>query len=176
MRQDGQTGHRAGPRRAFVRALAGGLAAASFAALWVGPGAVAPRAAAQEEPPPPPAEERPPAAEPKPAPDPGPERDPFETSPEMLDEARRRGTAAEFLADEDPDDTPELRLRGFVEGEDGQSVALLEVGGKDVYIVRKDDTVSLHTGRRSVVLRVMEVGHLRLVVELGRLRRAVVVR
>ena len=69
-----------------------------------------------------------------------------------------------------------VRLRGYVEDSAGASLAILEVDGRDTYLVRKDDTVSYHAGRRTVVLKVIAVSNLQIVVEVGRLRRAIVVR
>jgi hypothetical protein len=99
-----------------------------------------------------------------------PKRDPFAPSERMRDGNER------FVARDAPGVLPKLELRGYIEGADGKTVALLEVEGKRVYLVRKDDTVSLPQGGGSLVMRVVAITNLELRVELGELRRVVVIR
>lgn len=101
-----------------------------------------------------------------------PERDPFSETAET----RRRARGTEFVAQDRPDLLPALALKGYAEDKDGQAVALLEVGGKTTYLVRKGDTVSLPEKGTSQVLKVVEISNLELRVEVGELRRVVIVR
>jgi len=50
------------------------------------------------------------------------------------------------------------------------------VDGKNTYLVRKDDTVSLPRAGQNFVMRIVQVTNLELHIELGELRRVVVVR
>jgi hypothetical protein len=136
--------------------------------------------AQEERPPEPPPVENPEATAPEDAPaapaeEPGdePERDPFAASDRMREGA---GDRSRFVPTEAPPALPGLALRGYVEDEEGITVALLEVEGKNTYLVRKDDTVSLPRAGQNLVMRVIEVTNLELHVEIGELRRVVVVR
>ena len=50
------------------------------------------------------------------------------------------------------------------------------MGGKQVYLVREKDEVSIPQGSENLVLRITRVSHLSLQLEMGELRRVVVVR
>jgi hypothetical protein len=120
------------------------------------------------------AQEERPAEPPPPAPAPEePVRDPFSASDRMREGA---GDRSRFVPSEVPPALPGLSLRGYVEDEERKTVALLEVDGKDTYLVRKGDTVSLPRGGQNLVIRIAEVTNLELHVEIGELRRVVVVR
>jgi len=97
-------------------------------------------------------------------------RDPFTPSDRM-----RKSAGERFVPADAPARLPALQLRGFVEDAEGRSVALLEVEGS-TYVVRKDDTVNLPRANRSLVLRVVDLANLELRIEIGELRRIVVVR
>ncbi|MHC4972573.1 MAG: hypothetical protein ACYTG3_09595 [Planctomycetota bacterium] len=101
-----------------------------------------------------------------------PERDPFSET----QETRRRARGTEFVPQERPDLLPGLSLRGYAEDGDGKAVALLEVDGKTTYLVRKGDTVSLPRGGPGQVLKIVDINNLELRVEVGELRRVVIVR
>jgi hypothetical protein len=122
----------------------------------------------QEEAPPPAREEAPPPGDAGGA-------DPFSPG-EGLREAGEQEEGRTFVPDDSPDRLPQLALRGYIEDGLGKAVALLEVEGRTTYLVSKDDTVSLPMRGRNTVIRVVEVGNLELRVEVGELRREVVVR
>ncbi len=103
----------------------------------------------------------------------GEERDPFAATERMRGGA---GDRSRFVPADAPPALPGLALRGYVEDEEGRSVALLEVDGTSTYLVRKDDTVSLPRAGQNLVMRVVEVTNLELHVEIGELKRVVVVR
>lgn len=122
-------------------------------------------------------EERPaPVPAPAPAPAPAPEEaDPFSPGA-ALREAGDQEERRTFVPRDDPEALPQLVLRGYIEDAVGTTVALLEVEGRTTYLVRKGDTVSLPSRGRNTVVRVTELGNLELRVEVGELRREVVVR
>lgn len=71
---------------------------------------------------------------------------------------------------------PKLRLRGHLRGADGKVVALLEIGGGAVHIVREGDTVGLHEFGFDSVIRIKEISRLHLVIEAGSLGQLIIVR
>lgn len=71
---------------------------------------------------------------------------------------------------------PTMRLRGHLTGGDGEVVALLEIEGGDVHIVREGDTVGLHDIGYDTVVRIKEISRLHLVVESGQLGQVIIVR
>lgn len=71
---------------------------------------------------------------------------------------------------------PKMRLRGHLQGINGEVLALLEVTGGDTYIVREGDTVGLHDLGIDSVLRVRKISRLHLVIEAGSLNQMIIVR
>ena len=103
-----------------------------------------------------------------------PERNPFAAPPGVR--TPNSGEATAFVPRERPAGVPTLSLRGYVEDKDGRTCALLDVGGKQVYLVREKDEVSIPHGGENLVLRITKVSNLSLQLEVGELRRMVVVR
>ena len=83
---------------------------------------------------------------------------------------------SEFTPVRQPEKMPKLRLRGHLQGKDGEVLALLELVGGDVYIVREGDTVGLHDFGIDSVIRVQKISRLHLVVESGSLNQKIIVR
>lgn len=104
------------------------------------------------------------------------DRDPFAISPLMDQEAALQGRGMRFTPLAPGGKTPELKLRGIVNGRDGGRVALLDVGGAEVYLVREGDTISLHNAGRNTVIKIKEVSHLSLLAEVGTLGEVIIVR
>jgi len=98
-------------------------------------------------------------------------RDPFTASERMRKNANDRFVPADALSD-----LPRLEMRGYVEDADGKCVAILEVDGRTSYVVRKGDTINLPLANRSLALRVVEIKNLEVRIEIGELRRVLVVR
>ena len=71
--------------------------------------------------------------------------------------------ASEFTPMKQAEKMPKLKLRGHLQGEDGEVLALLELVGGDVYIVREGDTVGLHDFGIDSVIRVHKISRLHLV-------------
>lgn len=66
-----------------------------------------------------------------------------------------------------PDRMPLLSLKGYIEGENGMTAAILEVQGMGAYPVRSGDTLSLSTGQQNIPLTVREIRNLQAVVSVG---------
>lgn len=104
-------------------------------------------------------------------------RDPFSATPLMQQEAQRQGVGPVFIPSPGgPQSIPNLRLRGYVTGNGNQPVALLEVAGQQVFLVREGDTISLQGGAQNSVLKVKKITKLSALVEVGTLGQVIVVR
>ncbi|WDP92777.1 MAG: hypothetical protein HUN04_24870 [Desulfobacter sp.] len=77
---------------------------------------------------------------------------------------------------EQPKEMPKMKLKGHLKGRNGEVVALLEIKGGDVYIVREGDTVGLHDLGIDSVIRIQEISRRHLVVESGTLGTVIIVR
>ena len=67
---------------------------------------------------------------------------------------------------------PVLAMKGIVNG----GLALLEVQGSGVYLVRKGDTLSLNRQGQNIVIKIEKIDHLSLMVKMGTLAEIIVVR
>jgi len=109
-------------------------------------------------------------------------RNPFAPSARMLllkdqpTAAASMAAESEFTPVKQPEKMPKMRLRGHLQGQNGEVVALLELVGGDVYIVREGDTVGLHDFGIDSVVRVQKISRLHLVVESGSLNQKIIVR
>lgn len=102
-------------------------------------------------------------------------RDPFAVSQLMIEQThlQERGLRFTPLAGAQ---VPELKLRGVVNGTDGQRVGLIEVINEGVFLVRKGDTISLRTAGNNTVINIQEISQLSVVVESGTLGEVIIVR
>ena len=103
-----------------------------------------------------------------------PARNPFAAPPGVRGPGEEETT--QFVPRDRPAGVPPLSLRGYIEDSEGKACALLDVGGKQVYLVREKDEVSIPQGGENLVLRITRISNLSLELELGELRRLVVVR
>ncbi len=105
------------------------------------------------------------------------DRDPFATT-RLMEQTATRGqkSGPDFTPLPAASATPDLKLRGIVSGADGARLALLDVSGRDVYLVREGDTISLYGAERNTVIKVLEMNHLTLTVTVGTLGEMVIVR
>lgn len=69
-------------------------------------------------------------------------------------------------------EAPELALKGIVSG----GLALLEIQGSGVFLVREGDTVSFSRQGRNVVMKIEKIDRLSLMVRVGTLQEIIVVR
>jgi len=105
------------------------------------------------------------------------QRDPFAPTSLMEQEAQRQGVGPVFIPSQvGSQKVPTLNLRGYVTGNGNQPVALLEVGGKQVFLVREGDTISLQKNGKNNVLKVKKITKLSALVEVGTLGQVIVVR
>ena len=73
-------------------------------------------------------------------------------------------------------DVPKMSLRGHLKARDGETIALLEIHGGGIHIVREGDTVGLYDLGYDSVIRIRKIDKLHLVVESGSLGRTIIVR
>lgn len=99
-------------------------------------------------------------------------RDPFQISYLMQQKAHQKGTGeARFVAVPGVR-TPAMSLKGLV----NNRLALLEVEGAGVYLVREGDTLSLHKTGEHLVIKIDKIDALSLNVRVGALEEIIVVR
>lgn len=99
-------------------------------------------------------------------------RDPFTPSPLMY---QIRGTEIHSYSQAgafSPNDAvslsiPDMRLRGFVADDDKKMLALLEVVGRGVYMVREGDEININPRRPSEAIRITSITRLGITVETG---------
>lgn len=110
-------------------------------------------------------------------------RDPFTPSALMYEQA---GAVANIDTDAfgfrpTPDDVdiniPEMRLRGFITPEGAQEeLALLEITGSGVYMVREGDEINIDPRQPANAIRISEISRLSITIETGTLGRIRVLR
>lgn len=64
-------------------------------------------------------------------------------------------------------DIPDMRLRGFVSDDSEKMLALLEVIGRGVYMVREGDEININPRRPSEAIRITSITRLGVTVETG---------
>lgn len=65
------------------------------------------------------------------------------------------------------EDIPDMRLRGFVSDENEKMLALLEVVGRGVYMVREGDEININPRRPAEAIRITSITRLGVTVETG---------
>lgn len=103
-------------------------------------------------------------------------RDPFAVSPRMKQQANVPKAERGFEPTTSSVAQPTLRLKGYVEAPGKEAIALIEVAGSETYLVREGDVVSIGPAGTSLVLKIIELSHLRASVQIGTLDHVVVVR
>jgi hypothetical protein len=109
---------------------------------------------------------------PAPAPIPQVRSDPFQVSYFMQQKALARNQGGPQFTPLQGAQTPTLSLKGIVNGE----MALLEVQGSGVYLVREGDTLSLNRQGQNTVMKIEKIDRLSLMVKMGTLAEIIVVR
>lgn len=104
------------------------------------------------------------------------ERNPFSETEVIQKKAGQRKSGTAPLPPKLPEGMPTLALRGYIEGPEAVSAALLEVQGFGVYLIRPGDLLNLHSGQQNIILRIEEIGHLNAVVAVGSRGPVIVVR
>ena len=108
-------------------------------------------------------------------------RDPFAISPTLESYAAQSGVPGSrpvFTATPQPQSMPKMRMRmrGYLKSENGEHVALLEIIGGSVHIVREGETVGLYEIGLDAVIRIQTIDRLHMVVETGKLGQLIIVR
>jgi len=91
-------------------------------------------------------------------------------------EERRRLANPEFTPIEFERLMPKIVLRGYMESEEDQPLAIIEILNAGVFLVRETDTISVQNRDINTVLRIKELSNLSVHVEIGTLGRVIVVR
>jgi len=103
-------------------------------------------------------------------------RDPFAASKSLGVESQRQDGGFEFLPSDGTQKLPNLKLRGYIGDKDKDPMALLDVEGRGVFLVRKGDTVGLQISGRHTVIKIKDITNLSIFVEVGTLGQVVIVR
>lgn len=97
--------------------------------------------------------------------------DPFAASSEL-----QAAASGGFTSSGTAHALPKMHMRGYLKGKDGEPLALLEIIGGSVHIVREGDTVGLQEIGKSSVVQIKSITRLHLVVESGTFGQMVIVR
>ena len=109
-------------------------------------------------------------------------RDPFTPSPLMYEQAGTLSNigsdAFGFLPGDMPEiNVPTMRLKGFVTDKDtGGMLALLEIAGRGVYMVREGDEINIDPRQPASAIRISDINRLSVTIETGTLGRIRVLR
>lgn len=98
--------------------------------------------------------------------------DPFQISYFMQQKARAGNQVGPQFTPLQNAEMPTLVMRGIVSG----GLALLDVEGHGVYLVREGDTLSLNRQGQNTVIKIEKIDHLSLMVKIGTLNEMIVVR
>lgn len=108
-----------------------------------------------------------------------PRRDPFSKTPELIQESVQptvRQVSPVFRPMTQQIKLPKMFLRGHMTDRNGEVVALLDIEGDEVHIVREGDTIGLHELGLDSVIRIKKISRLHLVIESGSLGQMLIVR
>ncbi len=105
-------------------------------------------------------------------------RDPFSATKKMKKGRQAIKEVLGFSAEpsKGPASMPALALRGFIDAPHHQALALIEVVGSGVYMVKKGDTLSIQIEGKPASLKVHKINKLSIQVGFGNLGQVVIVR
>ncbi|MDP3086938.1 MAG: hypothetical protein Q8M99_01910 [Methylotenera sp.] len=108
-------------------------------------------------------------------------RDPFATTDKMYMEVNnqsslRNNPYGSFVPGYGMQNSPKMKLKGFVAKNKSQATALLEVEGAGVYMVSAGDEIGLHMIGMQTVLKIIEVTSNGVKVQPGHINQVIVVR
>ena len=109
-------------------------------------------------------------------------RDPFTPSPLMYEQAGTLSNigsdAFGFLPGDIPDfQIPKMRLKGLItQKETGEQLALLEIVGSGVFMVREGDEINIDPRQPASAIRISDITRLSVTIETGTLGRIRVLR
>lgn len=108
-----------------------------------------------------------------------PQRDPFSASALIYSELGRQSTSGAtrgFIPSLGMEGVPRMKLKGIINDNPKGAVALLEVEGAGVFMVRNGDEIGLQAIGRNQVLKVIRVDALRVEVQAGQINQVIIVR
>lgn len=108
-------------------------------------------------------------------------RDPFTPSGMMFEQAGNYSNigsdAFGFRPGDIPDfEVPKMRLKGFVNTSSKEVLALLEISGSGVFMVREGDEINIDPRNPSSAIRISEISRQSITIETGTLGRIRVLR
>ncbi|MEM7194804.1 MAG: hypothetical protein AAF402_07640 [Pseudomonadota bacterium] len=103
-------------------------------------------------------------------------RDPFALTPYIVEQFSASTSGEAVFTPTLSANVPPLALRGLVQKDANETVALLEIGNTGVYVVREGDTVGFRVGNEEQVMRIRKIDGLSVLVETGNLGKVIVVR
>lgn len=111
-------------------------------------------------------------------------RDPFNYSQKLRMQAPpgrvpNPAMSTTFLPDAAQENLPGIRLKGILtpgQGNQDEPLALLEINGQDVYLVKAGDEVTYDPARPASAIRVKTISRLSVTVEVGRLGNIFIIR
>lgn len=109
------------------------------------------------------------------------QRDPFTTSDKMYGEvgiqsAQKANSAQGFIAGFGMQSVPKMRVKGFVNKGKNKSVALLEIEGAGVFLVKEGEEIGLQALGQNTVLKVLKVDSNSVKVQSGQVNQVIIVR
>lgn len=103
-------------------------------------------------------------------------RNPFSDTGLIYKEAEQQRMGSVSATSRLPEGVPNLLLRGYIEGEDRRSAALIEIQGAGVYVVHEGDSLNVHSGRQNIQLKVREIRNMNAIVGVGVRGQEIIVR
>lgn len=105
----------------------------------------------------------------------GEARNPFAPTARILNGGGGSSADIGFTPAEGKFKFPRMKLRGTVSSQ-GELVALLDITGEGIHVVREGDTIGLYAANKVQVIRVRRINRLNIEVEGGSLKQVIIVR
>lgn len=103
-------------------------------------------------------------------------RNPFSDTELIHREAEQKRMGPVSVTSKLPEGIPNLLLRGYIEGNNKKSAALLEIQGSGVYVIHEGDSLNLHSGQQNILLKVREIRNMNAIVGVGVRGQEIIVR
>lgn len=103
-------------------------------------------------------------------------RNPFSDTELIYKEAEQQRMGSVSVTSKLPEGIPNLLLRGYIEGNNKKSAALIEIQGSGVYVVHEGDSLNLHSGQQNILLKVREIRNMNAIVGVGVRGQEIIVR
>ncbi len=99
-----------------------------------------------------------------------------QVEPEPVDPEPKLPKPAQRFARQKLPSLPEMKMLGRMQNAQGETVALLEVAKKHVYVVHEGDNIGLYGIGIDAVVQIISIGRREIVIESGSLNEQLVVR